>query len=337
MNIKRFILIPFLIISTIASSLTLEEIKQWDKVELHLHLGGAYPKEYLRSIATDQQMAQLEQELEKIHNGVDYEEAFPIFELIGRLVNTEEKVKDGLIALCRWLEADHVIYAEIRTGLKDMGQGDEHYLQTLLEGIRDGETEWFTPRLLLSLRRFSTVEQAKRTVDLAIKYQAEGVVGIDISGISTLGNIRPLFPELLRAKAAGLGITVHLGESPNENDQLEILETLRPHRIGHAVFLTEEAKEWLKIHPIPTEMCLTSALKVKMIEKPHWHPALSHYALRDMPYSVCTDDPLIFNVTLSDEYALLYSTGVIDADKLYEVCCASQFQAFDQSFRQKPN
>jgi len=40
---------------------------------------------------------------------------------------------------------------------------------------------------------------AKLTVDLALKYHTQGVVGIDISDLSTIGDINAIIPELLRA------------------------------------------------------------------------------------------------------------------------------------------
>ncbi len=134
----------------------------------------------------------------------------------------------------------------------------------------------------------------------------KGVVGIDVSGDSTVGDIRTIFPYILRAKASGLPLTLHMGESLKETAALQMLElqTLQPERVGHAVHLCQEAKDWIKTHQVLVEMCLTSAVKAGMITEASHHPALQ-LLLNGHPVSICTDDPLIFNITLSQEFALV--------------------------------
>jgi adenosine deaminase len=38
------------------------------------------------------------------------------------------------------------------------------------------------------------------------------------------------------------------------------LLSFKPHRLGHATFLDEEAKQFVEEHKIPIEICLTSNL-----------------------------------------------------------------------------
>ena len=110
--------------------------KQLPKAELHLHLGGSYPLEYVLSIATEAQKAQLLNFIEKLDNGLQYQEAFEIFTIISQIVNTEERVINGVTALCQEQEKEGVRHLEIRTGLKDFGQGYEPYLQNLFKGYK---------------------------------------------------------------------------------------------------------------------------------------------------------------------------------------------------------
>ncbi len=297
------------------------------KAELHLHLGGTYPLEYLRSIASEEDFVDLEKMIGRIANGISYNEGFQVFSRIGKIVNTEEKLEGGVVALCRQLERDHVVYAEIRTSLKDLGNGYEEYLRAALKGIERGKSDRFEAKLLLSLTRASSPELAAITVDLALKYKNQGIVGIDLSGNSTLGDIRKIVPELARAKRSGLFLALHLGESRNERDPEEILDLLQPDRIGHAVFLSEEAKRSIFERRIPIEMCLTSAVKVQMIENYQDHPALSYFS-SGHPVSVCTDDPLIFQTSLSNEMRLAFEKGGLSFSQIEKMAAAS----FDSAF-----
>jgi len=276
-----------------------EEIAALEKAELHLHLGGSWPRRYLEEIANDRQKAALGEYLEKLSGKVDYHSAFGIFPLIGEIVNSVEKVEEGTAALCRELADDGVVYAEFRTGLKDLGGGFESYLKAVMNGM--ARSSAIETKLILSLRRNTPAEDAEKTIDFVLKHREE-IVGIDISGDSTIGDGSQLYRALLRAKEGGVPIVLHMGESPKESaeQQMRELRELQPARVGHAVHLCEEAKEWIKKQKVPVELCLTSAHTCQMIEEPYNHPALQ--LLREgHPVSVCTDDPLLFSRSLTDE------------------------------------
>jgi adenosine deaminase len=278
----------------------LHDFQRLPKAELHLHLGGSFPQEYLFSIATKQQQEELQQALETIAQGVDYHEVFHVFRLIAQIVNTEEKLQQGVEKLCASLLEDNVRYVEIRTGIKDLGRGYEESLKAVLAGIKAHESSQFKANVVLSVQRSSSLELAQATVDLAIRYHHQGVAGIDISGNSTLGQIDCLIPELVRAKAAGIPFVVHMGEAPDESDQMLLLTQLEPKRIGHGVYLSSEAKEWILSHQIPVEICLTSSVLVKMVGRYDEHPGLEFFRLNH-PVVFCTDDPLLFSTTVSRE------------------------------------
>lgn len=282
-----------------------EEMKNMQKNELHLHIGGAYPLEYLKKISTVEEFSDLSNMLDQIQAvELDYHNAFRIFSLINKIVNSEELVEEGVVALCQDLIQDNVVYAELRTGLKDLGSGLEGYLAAVLRGIeRAAQGTPLKVGLILSLRRDTKHSIAQQTIDLALKYQDQGVVGIDLSGDSTQGDGIDVFSSLIRAKENNLPITLHIGESKKESAQQQMmeLETIQPERIGHGVHLCEEAKKWIVEKKILVELCLTSAVKAGMIRDAKEHPALE-LLLAGHPVAICTDDPLVFNTTLSQEY-----------------------------------
>ncbi len=285
------------------------------KHELHIHIGGSWPLKYLEEVAEPQEFEDLCAMLEKIQsNSIDYHSAFHAFTLINNIVNSDQRVEDGVEALCKDLAADNVTYVELRTGLKDLGSGIEGYLVTVLKGVHRGvEGTNLKANLILSLRRDTSEAIAEKTIDLALKYRDLGVVGIDVSGDSTQGDGRHIFSALVRAKSHNLPITLHLGESKKESAEQQMLElsVLQPERIGHAVHLCEEARQWVREKQVLVELCLTSALNAGMIAKVEDHPALK-LLVEGHPVAICTDDPLLFNTTLSKEYAQVASlTGLL--------------------------
>ncbi len=314
----------FFLMDSIFASPSFQQIP---KAELHLHLGGAFPLEFLRSISTDEDFDALERMLERISRGINYNEGFQVFSLVNRIVDSEEKLEEGVFSLCKELEKDGVVYAEIRTSLKDLGKGYEEYLRAVIRGIERGKSQRFEARLLLSLWRSSSQSQTEKTVDLALKYRDRGIVGIDLSGDSTVGDVLRIIPELTRAKENGLFLALHLGESPNEKDPEELLDLLEPDRIGHGVFLSEEAKKWILDRRVPIEMCLSSAVKVEMIADAADHPALNYF-INGHPVVVCTDDPLIFRTSLSEEMRLLKEKAGFSLRQIEKIAA----EAFDCVF-----
>jgi adenosine deaminase len=304
-----------------------ETIRQMPKAELHLHLGGSYPIEYLRTIATPEQIAALESGLDQLAGGIEYQKVFFAFGLVSQIINTEKRVEEGTFALCQVLQADGVMYVEIRTGLKDFGNGYRGYLKAVLRGIERAQRGDFKARVLLSIQRSSTVEFATATIDLALEYRNHGVVGIDISGDSTVGDITPILPIILRAKKHGLAIALHIGESPLEKDQMLLLETLEPDRIGHGVHLTPDAYAWIRAHKTPVEVCLTSSELTTMVDHHSSHPGIEYYK-NDHPIVISTDDPLIFRTTLTQELLMLLNSGILELKDVEKIVRDSWRYAF---------
>jgi adenosine deaminase len=310
---------------------TLDQIRRMPKAELHLHLTGAYPLSYLSSIAVDPSAQALYKNfvlgLQTVSKGVTYHEVFKYFAPVEKLVNTYEKVENGVVAIAEELIADGVIYVEIRAGLKDLGRGGyEEYLRAILRGIARCPAE-IKIKVLLSLRRDTSEDLANKTVDLAIRYKDQGVVGIDISGESTLGEIAIIIPAIQRAKNAALFLTLHLGESLEEINfpekelaQAAVLELLKPDRIGHGVFLSPQALAWVLSHPlVPIEVCPTSSVLAGMVDHHSNHPGPKYYLQHDHPIVGGTDDPLLFQSPLSKEYRKLMDIPGIGINQILQM------------------
>lgn len=302
-----------------------------NKVELHLHLGGSFPRRlYLATIATPAQLSELDEALEKVNSGMDYSEVFHVFPLVAQIVNTDQKVEDGTAALCESLKADGVSYVEIRTGLKNCGSGFKGYLDAVLRGIKRGSADRkIKVGLIVSLRRSTPIEEAEETIRLALAHHYRGVVGLDISGDSGIGDATHFMDLVVEARLRGLPLTLHIGESPKETEeqQMRELTILSPNRIGHGVHLHKKAMGWVLTNETPVECCLSSAVKVRMIEAIAQHPALTLFK-RGHPVVFCTDNTLLFKTTVSNELFLAMSVLGLSA----RYCAVLQEKAYDYRF-----
>jgi adenosine deaminase len=102
---------------------------------------------------------------------------------------------------------------------------------------------------------------------------------------------------------------------------------LKPHRIGHGVHLTREALNWVFENRVPIEVCPTSAVLVRMVDDYSAIPAI-HYFIQGHPTIICTDDPLIFQNSLSQEYLTLSQRTSLNWDQLRQMAK----NAFDHTF-----
>src|SRR5262249_60473088 len=115
--------------------------------------------------------------------------------------------------------------------------------------------------------------QKENIVEKAMRWARRGVVGIDIAGPRPGGGrydyaqVQPMVDE---ARAAGLGVTIHVGEEGGEMGRAEIgdvLELLRPDRIGHGILAAgaDELIKELRGQEVVLEICPTSNLLTKAL------------------------------------------------------------------------
>lgn len=133
------------------------------------------------------------------------------------------------------------------------------------------------PRLILSINREQTLAEAESTLDIALDFRPL-VVGLDLCGNPSKGDISLFTPVFNRAKEAGLGITVHFAEvpllsipssaevtTPPPLTELDTMLSWNPDRLGHAIHIPKHLKEEIRRRHIALELCLTCNIKAKML------------------------------------------------------------------------
>jgi len=259
--------------------------------------------------------------LENFDKSQDIHSFFSAFETVYTLISTREALATATRAvLAQFLESNRAdppecTYLELRTTPRPTSTlSAMEYIHTVLS-----EVEKYPPNraaLILSLDRRMPVDSdqtavtVEETIDAAVQLKKQGrrIVGVDLCGDPLAGDMSLLEPYIAKAKAAGLGITLHVAETP-KNPPEETLQLLSygPHRLGHATFLDEEAKEKVVKERIAVELCLSSNLLCKTVPTLSAHH-IAFYLERNHSVAVCTDDTLPFRTSLTAEYALLLAS-----------------------------
>jgi len=131
-----------------------------------------------------------------------------------------------------------------RGGERDL----DHIILAAIRGLDRASLEYPQVRagLILMMDRTFTAEQNSIIVEKAVGWSPRGVVGVDIAGPRPGGgryDYRQVAPMVEEARAAGLGVTIHVGEEGGDMGREEIgevVEALRPDRIGHGILAADD-------------------------------------------------------------------------------------------------
>ncbi|HWE61768.1 MAG TPA: adenosine deaminase [Chloroflexota bacterium] len=206
-----------------------------------------------------------------------------------------------------------------REGERDL----DHIILATTHGMNRALLEYPDVRagLILCTDRSLDPEANDNIVRKAIKYRNYGVVGIDLAGpdVTTFGGVARLERVFAEAREAGLGITVHTGEKGTRDEMWEVVERLRPTRIGHGLRAVEEDRllETLVERDITLEICPTSNVRTGVVtDIQDFHGIFERFHQFGVRYCINTDGPEMLHTDLIRERQLLLSAGVLNAAQL---------------------
>ncbi|KAF2851345.1 Metallo-dependent hydrolase [Plenodomus tracheiphilus IPT5] len=322
------------------------------KIELHAHLTGSISRECLHHIwrtkKSQDQLLDLEDPLIAIPTGkVDYDikTFFPLFSsYIYKLCNDLPSIEFSTKAVIQDFQADGVVYVELRTTPRAMpgtGVTKDTYVKTVSNILTTHNSATENPMrafLILSIDRRNTVSEAEEVVDLAIKYQSSGVVGVDLCGDPAKGDIRIFGPAFARAKAAGLKLTLHFAEAEASASDLELQTLLswKPDRLGHVIHVKPEFCKVIEDENIGVELCLSCNVHAKMITGTYSDHHFGMWRHTKVPVALSTDDVGVFCSALSNEYYLAaqhFGLGRKEIKALSERAVDSIFSGPDEQAR----
>lgn len=198
---------------------------------------------------------------------------FPLFsKYIYNLCSTKASLIQSTTSVLTDFETDGVVYLELRTtprAIPSENLTKSDYISTILSCITDFNVKSpsLVTKLILSIDRRNTLEQALEVVDLALAYRDQGVVGIDLCGDPAKGDVSIFRPAFQKAKDNDLNITIHFAEAPASATEKELRTLLEyePKRIGHVIHVPEDIRKAIVERKLGLELCLSCNVHAKMI------------------------------------------------------------------------
>jgi len=209
-----------------------------------------------------------------------------------------------------------------RGGERDL----DHIILAASRGLDIARLEYPQVRagLILMMDRTFVARQNEVIVEKAIRWAGRGVVGVDIAGPRPGGrryDYTQIAPMVETARAAGLGITIHVGEEGDAGAEEigEVVESLRPERIGHGILAARDPAlmRLLREAGVTLEICPTSNLLTRALAgEDEVRDTLRRFVEHDVGFTIATDGPEMMRTHLRDELALLHRIGALDEDEI---------------------
>ena len=329
-----------------------DEIARGGLAELHTHLGASVDPAVMWTLAHEQGIALPVKDYWEFVELVTVDprgvEGLP--ELDG-IYKWTELIQSSPLAVERSVHGaiggayrtQNITTLELRFNPMKRNRGGErdldHIIMAAVRGLDRASLEYPRVRAGLILMMDRTFDRAQNEViiEKAIRYRGRGVVGVDIAGPRPNGGRYPyadLAPLVEEARAAGLGVTIHVGEEGGSDGIAEIgevVEHLRPERIGHGILAArdDEVLRLVREAGVVLEICPTSNLLTRALpDEDALRETVSVFVDRDVPFTIATDGPEMMRTHLRDELELLLTIGALGPDTLREVNARGHEAAF---------
>jgi adenosine deaminase len=311
--------------------------------ELHTHLGASVASDILWSLAHEQGIALPVKDYWEFDRLVTIADPRRVDSLdtLDQIYHWTELIQSSPVAVDRSVHgaiggayrSQGITTLELRFNPMKRNRGGErdldHIIMAATRGLDRASLEYPHVRagLILMMDRTFDERQNAIIVEKAIRYAPRGIVGVDIAGPRPRGerySYRELQPLVEEARAAGLGITIHVGEEGEEHAAAElgeVIETLRPDRIGHGILAARDPALMaaLREAEIVLEICPTSNLLTRALpDEDAVRDTFRAFVEHGVAFTIATDGPEMMRTHLRDELGLLQRIGALDEDELAE-------------------
>ncbi len=307
------------------------------KAELHVHLEGSIAPATLVELAARHGVTLTPEETAPRYTAGTFDQFIENFIWITSFLRGPE---DYALIARRFAESqarENVLYSEVTLSIGVMFRRNQDPAANFA-ALRDAAAE--VPGVRLKYI-FDAVRQwgaapAMEVARIAAELRSPDIVaygiGGDELGLPTI-DLRPVY-EFVAAQ--GLHRLIHAGEIGGPEIVRESIEMLGVERIDHgiSVMRDERIMDFVAARNIPLDLCPTSNLRTgalaRQLGKPtagyEQHP-LPTFLRRGLPVTISSDDPAMFETTVSEEYGHMQRMG-LNPDELVQLAEASFRHSF---------
>lgn len=297
------------------------------KAELHIHLEGSIEPSTVVELAARHGVKLTEQDTKPRYAPGTFDQFIENFIWITSFLRGPQDY--ALIArrFAESMQRQNVLYAEVTLSIGVMLRRNQDPAENFA-ALRDAAAE--VPGVKLKYI-FDAVRQwgaapAMEVARIATELRSPDIIaygiGGDELGLPTI-DLRPVYDFVA---AQGMHRLIHAGEIGGPEIVREAVELLGAERIGHGigVMRDERTMDFIAARNIPLEVCPTSNLRTGALARQTGratagyaqHP-LASFLRRGLPVTLSSDDPAMFETTVSDEYRHAQGMGLSKMELLH--------------------
>ena len=296
------------------------------KVELHVHLEGSIRPETVLKLSERNKVELLANTVEGLKDWYRFRD-FPHFVQIYVAVSKCIKTPDDIELITReFLEgqaAQNILHTEATYTATTIEKHnkipwpDQH--AALKRAIAYGKEELgVTVNFILDIVRGDPAERGLELAHWAVAAHGDGVCALGLAGIEGVCEASRYAEAFAYARQAGLPIIPHAGETKGAESMNDVIAATQPTRIGHGVRCLEDPKlvQYLVEKQIPLEVNPTSNVCLGVFPSLAEHP-IAQMMDEGLYVTINSDDPPMFNTTLTDEFYQCAKTFGFNEDILW--------------------
>jgi adenosine deaminase len=156
----------------------------------------------------------------------------------------------------------------------------------------------------------------EKTVDWVIQH-TDAIQGIDLADNEQDNPISRFVHPVLRARNAGVKITVHSGEDTPASAVIDTIRAVHPDRIGHGIHIVgdQNAIDLVKKERILLEVNPWSNYLTNSVRDIELHPLKILFDL-GVEVSINSDDPEVLDTNLNNEYRIAHDILGLSLDDI---------------------
>lgn len=308
------------------------------KTEIHIHLEGAIRTQTIIDVAREYDLklpayeaGELDRHV-KIHDQMqDLETVLKAFGIFQNSIASAEVVERIAWELFEDSAKQNIRLCEVRFSPDWAFHGHnldwDRCLKGLIRARSRAEAEFDMAIGFIAITsRGMGPESCVKTVDWAIRNR-EHILAVDLADGELIYPMTDFVKPILKAKDAGLKVTIHSGEDTPASYVIETIKNFKPDRIGHGIHAIEDMhavelliEEGITLEVNPWSNYLTNS--VRTIEE---HPLKKLFDL-GVKVTINSDDPEVLETNLNNEYRIAHEILGMSMDEIAE-CNLNAYKA----------
>jgi len=310
------------------------------KTEIHCHLEGAIRTQTIIDVAREfnlklpaYEAAELDRHVKVLDQMRDLQAVLKAFDIFQNSITSPAVVERIAWELFEDSARQNIRLFEVRFSPDWAFHGHnldwDESLEAILRAKDRAEKEFDMAIGLIAITsRGMGADSCVRTVDWAIRNR-QHIQAVDLADGELLYPMGDFVKPILKAKDAGLKVTIHSGEDTPASAVWDTVHAFQPDRIGHGIHSIEDMKvvDLLRERGITLEVNPWSNYLTNSVPTIEAHPLKKLFDL-GVRVTINSDDPEVLETNVNNEYRIAHEILGMSMD---EIAACNRF-AFESSF-----